>query len=135
MEKFFKPAEEPAAEAELQRTTLSAGLSAGIAVLPPWAAGDRLYRWKATRLRFRRHMLRLWPFWLVLLAINLAESPAQRWLDGAGAFSALWYRLHEMGLGLAGTVAVLVIAALLIEAYSATSARTKRLPSSLPRPL
>jgi len=80
-------------------------------------------------------MLRLWPFWLVLLAINLAESPTLRWLDGAGAFHAFWNWLHMMGLGLAGTVAVLVIAALLIEAYSATSARTQRPPSSLPRPL
>ena len=112
----------------MQRTTL---FSAGIAVPALWAAGDRLYHWKATRLRFRRHMLRLWPFWLVLLAINLAESPAQRWFSGAGAFYALWNRLHMMGLGLAGTAAVLIIAGLLIEAYSATSAHTKRLPASL----
>ncbi len=118
----------------MQRSTLSPGLSAGIAVPSPWAAGDRLYRWKATRLRFRRHMLRLWPFWLVLLAINLAESPVLRRFDGAGACNALWVRLHEMGLGLAGTVAVLVIAALLIEAYNTTAARTRRPPSSPSRP-
>jgi len=115
----------------LQHTTLSDG----IAVPALSAAGDQMYRWKATRLRFRRHMLRLWPFWLLLLAINLAENPAQRWLPGAGAFHALWNRLHMMGLGLAGTVAALAIAGLLIEAYSATSARTKRPPSSLSRPV
>ena len=40
-----------------------------------------------------------------------------------------------MGLGLAGTVAALTIAGLLIEAYSATSAHTKRPPSSLSRPV
>jgi hypothetical protein len=107
----------------------------GIAVPAFWAAGEYLYRWKATRLRFRRHMLRLWPLWLALLAINLAEGPARRWLDGAGAFYALWNRLHVMGLGLAGAAAVLIMTGLLIEAYIATSAHTKRLPSSLSSPV
>ena len=119
----------------MQRTTISDGLSAGIAVPAPWEAGDRLYHWKAARLRFRRHMLLLWPFWLVLLALNLAESPARRWFYGAGAFYALWNRLHLMGLGMAGAVAVLIIAGLLIEAYMATSAHTRRLPASRSRPL
>jgi hypothetical protein len=90
-----------------------------------WAAGDLLYRWKAARLRFRRYMLRLWPLWLALLAINMAESPARLWLDGDGGFYALWNQLHAMGLGLAGAVAALIMAGLMIESYIATSARTQ----------
>jgi hypothetical protein len=88
-----------------------------------WKAGDYRYRWKAARLRFRRRMVGLWPLWLLLLAINLIETQLRRWFADATVIHKFWVRLHVLGLGLAGTVALLIMIGLLIEASIKTTAR------------
>ena len=98
-------------------------------------AGDYRYRYKAARLRFRRRMVALWPLWLTLLAINLVENPVRRWFAGETTIHKFWVKLHVLGLGLAGTIALLIMIGLLIEASIKTSAKTPMFGRNLGRNL
>jgi hypothetical protein len=95
-----------------------------IALAALWTEGDFRYRIKASRLRFRRRMVALWPLWLALLATNLIETPVRRRFADGSVIHDLWVRLHELGLGLAGAIALLIMIGVLIEASIKTSAKT-----------
>jgi hypothetical protein len=94
---------------------------------------DHRYHWRAIRLRLMRRLLRLWPLWLFLLILNLAESPIRHRLGGGSLVLAWWNRLDLLGLGVAGAAGLAIWTGLAMEAYLRTSSRPPR-SASAPSP-